>query len=148
MPTITDTLIVEHGFFCAAFDHIERVLPQLGSVQEVRLLSDLVEDLLARHAETEKGLAYAALDHVLEDKGELDRMHHDHKEIDIHFQRVHRARSLGEARLLIAKALAASREHFRQEEKGVFPLLEQVLPAEALTSLGGARLRECATAGR
>jgi len=148
MPTITDTLVVEHGFFCAVFDHIERVMPRLGSVHEVKLFSALVEELLARHAETEQSLAYRALDHVMEERGELDRMYQDHKEIDVHYRRVGRARSLAEARLLLKKALAASREHFRQEEQGAFPLLERVLPPDALDGLGGARLRECAMVRR
>ena len=142
MATITSTLIMEHAVFCAVFDQIERVLPGLKSVPEVRVLSTVVEGLLAGHAETEADLAYAALDHVLAEKGELDRLHHDHKEIDNNFKLVHSASGLAEAQRLLKKALAASREHFRHEEEMIFPLLERVLPRDTLNDLGGASLRK------
>ena len=142
MATITSTLIMEHAVFCAVFDQIERVLPGLKSVPEVRVLSTVVEGLLAGHAETEADLAYAALDHVLAEKGELDRLHHDHKEIDNNFKRLHTVSNLAEAQLLLKKALAASREHFRYEERVVFPLLERVLAGETLGYLGEASLRK------
>ncbi len=133
---------MEHAIFCAVFDQIERVLPGLKSVQEVKVLATVVEGLLAGHAETEADLAYAALDHVLAEKGELDRLHHDHKEIDHNFKRLHSVSGLAEAQLLLKRALAASREHFRYEERVVFPLLERVLPGETLGCLGEASLRK------
>jgi hemerythrin-like domain-containing protein len=142
MATITNTLIMEHAVFSAVFDQIEAVLPRLNSAQEVKVLATVVEGLLTRHAETEKNLAYAALDHVLEQKGELRRMHQDHEEIDNRFERVHGATELAPALRLFKKAIAASREHFRREEKSVFPLLEQILPGEALGDLGETWLKE------
>lgn len=142
MATITKTLVMEHAVFCAVFDQIERVLPGLKTTQEVKVLSTVVEGVLGRHAETETNLAYAALDHVLAEQGKLDRLHQDHKEIDNHFKRVHGASSLAEAQRLLKKALTASREHFRHEERIVFPLLERVLPGKTLGDLGEARLRE------
>ena len=142
MATITATLMMEHTVFCAVFDQIERVLPGLNSIPEVRALSTLVEGLLGQHAQTETDLAYATLDHALAEKGQLDRLHHDHKEIDSSFERVRRAGSPVEARRLLRQALAASREHFRYEERVVFPLLERVLPGESLQALGEASLRK------
>jgi len=142
MATITATLIMEHAIFCTVFDQIERVLPGLNSVPEVRVLSIVVEGLLAGHADTEANLAYAALDHVLAEKGKLDRLHRDHKEIDDNFKRLHSVGGLAEAQLLLQKALAASREHFRFEERVLFPLLERVLPGDTLDDLGKASLRK------
>jgi len=133
---------MEHAIFGTVFDQIERVLPGLNSVPEIRVLASVVEGLLAGHAETETNLAYAALDHVLAEKGKLDRLHRDHKEIDDNFKRVHNAGSLAEAQLLLKKALAASRDHFRYEERVVFPLLERVLASETLGDLGEAALRQ------
>jgi len=133
---------MEHAIFGAVFDQIERVLPGLNSVPEVRVLSTVVEGLLAGHAETETNLAYAALDHVLAERGKLDRLHRDHKEIDDNFKRLHSVGSLAEAQLLLKKALAASREHFRYEERVVLPLLERVLAGETLGDLGEASLRK------
>jgi len=142
MTSITTTLITEHAVFCAVFDQIERVLPGLISVAEVKVLSTVVEGLLAGHADTEANLAYAALDHVLAEKGQLDRLHHDHKEIDNNFKRLHGVSNLAEAQALLKKALAASRDHFRYEERVVFPLLERVLPGEMLSDLGHASRRK------
>ncbi len=142
MATITTTLVTEHAIYCAVFDEIERLLPGLESTREVRLLSTMVEGLLGKHAETEMNLAYAALDHVLAEKGKLDRLHQDHKEIDHNYKQVHGASSLAAAQRLLQKALAASREHFRYEERVVFPLLERVLPGETLNDLGEASLRK------
>ena len=133
---------MEHVVFRAVFDEIERVLPGLNSTQEVTVLSTVVEGVLGRHAETETDLAYAALDHVLAEKGELDHLYQDHQEIDHNFKRVHGARSLAEAQRLLKKALAASREHFQREERVVFPLLERVLPGETLIDLGETWLQE------
>ena len=127
---------MEHVVFRAVFDEIERVLPGLNSTQEVKVLSTVVERVLGQHAETETDLAYAALDHVLAEKGELDHLYQDHKEIDHNFKRVRGASSLAEAQRLLKKALAASREHFRHEERVVFPLLERALPSETLIELG------------
>jgi hemerythrin-like domain-containing protein len=142
MATIIETLVMEHVVFRAVFDEIERVLPGLNSTQEVRVLSTVVEGVLGRHAETETDLAYAALDHVLAEKGELDHLYQDHKEIDHNFKRVRGASSLAEAQRLLKKALAASREHFRHEERVVFPLLKRALPGETLIELGETWLRE------
>jgi len=142
MTTITTTLVTEHAIFCTVFDQIERLLPGLESTRKVSLLSTLVEGLLGKHAETETDLAYAALDQVLAEKGKLDRLHQDHKEIDNNYRQVQSAGSLAEAQRLLKKALAASREHFRYEERVVFPLLERVLPGETLNDLGEASLRK------
>ena len=142
MATIIETLVMEHVVFRAVFDEVEGVLPGLNSTQEVRVLSTVVEGVLGRHAEMETNLAYAALDHVLEENGKLDCLHQDHKEIDRNFKRVHGTSSLAEAQRLLKKALAASREHFQHEERVVFPLLERVLPGETLIDLGETWLRE------
>ena len=136
MTTITSTLVMEHAAFCAVFDQIEIVLAKLQSVREVQLFASLVEGLLKGHGETETQLAYAALDHVLEENGSLKHLHQDHQEIDEHFRRVHNASELADAQRLLKKALSATREHFRREEKTVFPFLERVLQPETLGALG------------
>ena len=134
---ITDILIVEHAVFSRVFDQIERLLPGLKSVAEGKLLSKLVERMLQSHRHTEVGLAYAALDHALADRGELDRLHQDHEEIDTRLRLVQSATQSAEAKRLLLAALRASREHFRHEERAVFPMLEKVLGSDALTELAG-----------
>lgn len=136
MSTITRALVMEHAVFCTVFDQIESVFPKLSSANEVKLLATVVEGLLSGHGETEKNLAYSALDHVLKEEERLNRLHQDHHEIDEHFKRVHRANDLAEAQRLLRKALAATREHFHREEQIVFPFLERVLQPETLVALG------------
>ena len=133
---ITEALIAEHTIFLGVFDQIERVLPSLATLTEVRTMADIVEGMLRNHAETEANLAYLALDHVLQDKGELQRMHQDHHEIDGRLKKVHTANTCAEARRLLKVAITATREHFRGEERSVFPLLEKLLQEETLTELG------------
>ena len=141
MLTITDTLLAEHRMFRDLFDEIESLLPRLSAVSEVRLLAVLVERVLQRHAEAENNLAYAALDHVLEHRSRLDRLHQDHQEIDASLQRAQEAPTFEQSRRLLKTAIAFSREHFRREEQSVFPLLERMLQPDTLTALGTARIR-------
>src|ERR1035438_8791684 len=133
---ITEALVAEHTIFLSVFDQIERVLPRLATPAEVRTMATLIEGLLEDHAETETNLAYLALDHVLAHNGELKRMHQDHHEIDDRFRNVHTASTCAQARRLLKLALGATREHFRGEERSVFPLVEQVLQEETLVELG------------
>ena len=133
---ITELLIAEHTLFCSVFDHIELTLPDLKTLGEARLMGRLVETLLRAHAKTEEELAYTALDHVLHEKGQLDRLHLDHHEIDAHLKQVQNAKKVGEARHLLQEALAATRAHFHHEERTVFPLIEKVLQGETLVKLG------------
>jgi hemerythrin-like domain-containing protein len=99
-------------------------------------MASIVEGLLEGHAKTETNLAYLALDHVLAHNGELKRMHQDHHEIDDRLRKVHTAKTCAEARRLLKAAIAALREHFRAEERSVFPLLEESLQEETLSELG------------
>ena len=145
MPEIIESLISEHGVFEQVFDQMERLLPKVKTPAEVKLLAAIVEGLLAKHGETEKNLAYAALDHILEEDGRLNRLHQDHREIDQHFNRVHLADSLPEAQSLLLKALMATREHFRREEEVIFPFMQSVLQPQTLQALGAARTQSLAT---
>ena len=133
---ITEALVAEHTIFLSVFDQIERVLPGLATPVEVQTMASIVEGLLEGHAKTETNLAYLALDHVMEHNGELKRMHQDHHEIDDRLKKVHAAKTSAEARRLLKAAIVASREHFRAEERSVFPILEKSLQMETLTELG------------
>ena len=145
---ITEALVAEHTIFLSVFDQIERVLPSLATPAEVRTMASIVEGLLEGHAKTETNLAYLALDHVLEHNGELKRMHQDHHEIDDRLRKVRTANTCAEARRLLKTAIVASREHFRGEERSVFPLLEKVLRQETLTELGKSWLQRQAAPAR
>ena len=144
---ITEALVAEHTIFLSVFDQIERVLPSLATPVEVQTMASIIEGLLEGHAKTETNLAYLALDHVMEHNGELKRMHQDHHEIDDRLKKVQTADTVAQARRLLKSALADSREHFRAEERSVFPLLEGTLQEETLTGLGESWMqRKTATA--
>jgi hemerythrin-like domain-containing protein len=146
---ITEALVAEHTIFLGVFDQIERALPSLTTLVEVMTMARIVEGLLEGHAKTETDLAYLALDHVQEQNGELKHMHQDHHEIDDRLRQVQKANTCAEARRLLKSAIAASREHFRGEERSVFPLLERVLREETLEELGQGWMRRPALlAGR
>ena len=145
---ITEALVAEHNTFLTLFDHIERVLPSFATQAEVSTMASIVEGLLESHAKTETNLAYLALDRVLEQNGELKRMHQDHHEIDDRLRRVRAAKTCAEARRLLKAALLASREHFQLEERSVFPLIEKVLQKETLAALGQSWLQRSVTRGQ
>lgn len=142
---ITEALVAEHVIFRGVFDQIERVLPSLTTPGEVRTMASVVQGMLERHADAEANLAYLALDHVLEDKGHLDRMHEDHHEIDSRLKQAQSAKTCAEGRRLLKAALSSGREHFRLEERALFPLLDRVLQKETLDELGNAWLRRVAS---
>jgi hemerythrin-like domain-containing protein len=137
---ITEALVAEHNIYVQVFNQIERVLPSLATPAEVGTLAGVVEGLLEDHAQTETSLAFLALDHMLEQNGELKRMHQDHHEIDDRLRKVQAAKTCAEARRLLKAAIRYSREHFRTEERSVFPLLEKSLEEKTLTALGKAWL--------
>ena len=144
---ITEALVAEHTIFLNVFDQIERVLPSLVTPAEVQTMASIVEGLLENHAKTETNLAYLALDHVMEHNGELKRMNQDHHEIDDRLRKVRAVGTCAQARRLLKSAIAASREHFRAEERNVFPMLERTLQEETLSALGKNWMqREAATA--
>jgi iron-sulfur cluster repair protein YtfE (RIC family) len=138
MIPITRALNAEHLMFNAVFDEVERLLPRLNRLMEVKRLARLVEGLLRTHAKAEDDLLMLAQSHGSGDKGRYARCHHQHHEIDSQLTRVHSAVSLTRARKLLRDALAASRKHFQHEERKVFPLLERGVKPEELTRLGTA----------
>jgi hemerythrin-like domain-containing protein len=122
--------------FCELFDEIDHLLPDVRTVAEVRLLSRLVEGVLSRHADVEQNLAYAALDHALAEKGEMNQLYQDHEEIDACLHHATLATEFVEAVRFLRAGLKASREHFRREEQTIFPLFEKLFDPAALEALG------------
>jgi iron-sulfur cluster repair protein YtfE (RIC family) len=92
--------------------------------------------LLSSHGDAETELAYSVLDHALADRGAVEQLYQDHREIDAQFKLIHRATDPVEALRLFKRVLAATREHFRREEKIVFPVLEQTLQPATQQTLG------------
>lgn len=122
--------------FNAIFDQVEELLPGFNRLEEVKRLARLVEGLLRTHAKVEDDLLMLARGQASGDRRRYARCHHEHHEIDSQLTRVHSAPNIARARKLLRAALAASRKHFKHEERKVFPLLEQGVNPEELTKLG------------
>ena len=133
---ITEALLAEHVVFHNIFDYIERILPNVKTLAEVKSLAELMESLLLAHGKAEEDLVFAPLDHYLEQIGQRDTFHEEHREIDASLLKVKAAGRLAEARRLLSAAVLASREHFDHEERIVFPLAERVMKAKTLSNLG------------
>jgi hypothetical protein len=139
---ITEALLAEHMVFHNIFDHIERVLPNLKTLGEVKALAGLMESLLHTHGTTEEELVFEPLDHCFEQLAQRDTFEHEHAEIDASLLRVQKARRMAEARRLLNVALLASRKHFDHEERIAFPLAEKVMKRETLVDLGKTWLKQ------
>lgn len=138
MPVVTiiEGLVAEHRVFLSLFEQIERALPDIKTVEEVALLCRLLERLLHEHGGAERDLAYVALDHILTEHKRLSRLYHDHHELDGLLQQVAAIKDLQKARSRLKAVLAQCRAHFEEEERNVFPLIEQALRRETLLVLG------------
>src|ERR1700690_3904775 len=79
---ITNILVAEHAVFHNLFDHIEKTLPRLKTLAEVKLLAATLDALMRPHAKTEDDLMIEQLEHCLEQLGQSETFHDEHEEID------------------------------------------------------------------
>ena len=133
---ITKILVAEHAVFHNLFDHIEKTLPRLKTLAEVKSQAATLDALMRPHANTEDDLLIGPLEHCLEQIGQSETFHEEHEEIDARLAEVQKARGPKQARDLLLRAVLRSREHFDKEERVVFPLAERLLKAKTLTNLG------------
>lgn len=144
---ITEALIAEHQVFHNLFDHVERTVPRLKTVAEVKAVAALMEAMLKAHSKTEDELLIAPLEHYIEQIGQADTFHEEHEEIDESLAQIQKAKTVAGARKLLQSAVQASRGHFNKEERILFPLANKVMSNVTLQNLGGAweRQRELAS---
>ena len=135
---VTEAIALEHATLLRVFDEVERVLPGVRSAAEVGRMAAIVEGLLRTHAQLEVDFAFVPLDHALKQKGRLATLHQDHRELNERLRRVREARTCEQARELLLGAMRASREHFDQEERKLFPVLERALGLAMLAAFGEA----------
>lgn len=139
---ITDILQAEHAVFHNLFDHLEKVVPNLKTIAEVKTLACLMKSLLEAHGKVEDELVSLPLEHYLEHIGQLENFHNEHIEIDRNLKNISSAKSLREARKLLLNAVIYSRQHFDNEERNFFPLAEKFLKQTTLETLGQAYLEK------
>lgn len=136
MISITGALVAEHRMFCALFDQIAAALPASGSLKEIKRATRLVEGLLLSHAKTEDDLLLLLTHHSHFDERSYAQLQKEHQEVDARLRRVCLTNKADQARSLLMAAMAASRRHFKWEERFVFPLLDKLLDPELLRRLG------------
>ena len=134
--TILEGLKAEHRVFLSVFDQIERDLPKVKTVDEIKFVSRVLQGLLYEHGQEENDLAYIALDHILKQRNQQTRLYHDHQEIDGLLDKIEELEDVPEARAQLKAALNACRCHFNEEETVVFPLIAKALQPETLEALG------------
>jgi len=132
---ITDALLAEHVVFHNLFDHLERTLPHLKSLAEVRALAGVMEALVQAHGQVEDELILAPLDHCIAQLGQQEPFHEEHEEIGESLRQALKASTLREARRCLQKAVLESRSHFDKEERILFPMAEKLLKTKTLATL-------------
>ncbi len=134
---ITEILMAEHAVFHNLFDHIEAVAPRLKTLAEVKALAAVVEKVHAPHSQTEDDLFIEPLEHCFDQMGQKETFHDEHEQIEASLAKVHKARTVKEAKKILLGAMAACRKHFDKEERIVFPMAERILKTKTLVELGG-----------
>ncbi len=135
MPSIIKSLVAEHREFCALFDGMVAALPRMA-LEEIQRFTRLLEKLLLSHAAAEDDLVLLALREGPENKRRYERFYNDHHEIGGQLIQIYGVEQIARGQHLLKIVMAHSRRHFAHEERLVFPLLEQVIKAEALDKLG------------
>ncbi|HTY89028.1 MAG TPA: hemerythrin domain-containing protein [Candidatus Acidoferrum sp.] len=133
---ITEALLAEHVVFHNLFDHLEKTVPRLKTLEEVKLAGTLLETLMRAHSETEDELFIDPLESYLAQIGQNETFHEEHEAIDRELKEMQKARTLESARKLLLTVVESSRQHFDKEERIVFPMAEKVFKPKTLLELG------------
>ncbi|MEO8426928.1 MAG: hemerythrin domain-containing protein [Verrucomicrobiota bacterium] len=133
---ITQSLLAEHVVFHNIFDYLERAMPSLKTLGEIRALSSFLESMLRVHSLMEDELLIEPLEACLCQLAHHENFHEEHEAIEENLATIQTARSVTEAKRLLLKAVTLSRRHFDKEERIVFPLAEELLSSQTLLLLG------------
>lgn len=133
---ITEALFSEHLVFHNLFDHIEKVVPKVKTVGEIKLLASVVESMLSAHSQTEDELFISPLGTAFEQIGHRDTFHHEHDLIETNLALIQKTRQLKDSRHLLLTTVVMCRNHMDKEERVVFPMAERILKSKTLLELG------------
>jgi len=112
---ITEALLAEHVVFHNLFDYVERALPKLTTLGEIRALSSLLESMLRIHSNVEDHLLIDPLDAAFSQMGQAENFHEEHEEIEEDLASVQSLRRIQEAKRRLLRAVVQSRKHFDKE---------------------------------
>ena len=98
---ITKALLAEHAVFHNLFDHVDRLVPTLTNLDEVKILGRLVSDMMEDHSAVEDELLIAPLEHCLAQLGQEENFHQEHQQIDSLLEEIARTATLSAASVLL-----------------------------------------------
>ncbi len=133
---ITEALLAEHVVYHNLFDYLERILPTVRTLSEVRMLSALLETMLRNHTMVEDHLLIDPLEATFSQMGQDETFHEEHDEIERDLKSVLAVNRIGAAKQRLLDAVVLCRKHFDKEERIVFPMAERQLSPKSLLVLG------------
>ena len=133
---VTEGIALEHATLLRVFDEVEHVLPGLRSAAEVGTLATILAGLLKTHAELEFKFALEALGRATRRRRCLATLRQERRELNERLGAVQEAPTCERASGLLRAAMDAAREHFRDEERNLFPAVERELGLGVLSALG------------
>jgi hemerythrin-like domain-containing protein len=132
---ITDALLGEHAVFYSMFDHLDKNMPQIDSIQELKSLASIIAAPLVGHSGLENNELFVALDPFLAGQGPLEVMRQEHEEIEGTFSKLGEFEDLDELKTELTRIMRVARDHFKKEEGVLFPMANQAIGGK-LESLG------------
>ncbi len=135
---ITEALQAEHFVFHSIFDYLEKTVPKIQNLVEIKALADLLETVHEAHSRVEDQLILEPLSDCLDNLAQAENFEAEHKEIDESLLGVQTAETVEQARHLLLRTVHWCRKHFDREERIIFPLAEEWLKDKNLTDLGAA----------
>lgn len=135
---ITQALLGEHGAMYPLLDLIERSASTAG-LAEIKAQARFLEATLISHADIEDELLRPLVLPYLpkpEPGPDGSIPPTDHQVIHAGLTSVADAADVEAARQRLKDTVAATRKHFRKEERIIFPIADSHLPAEQLRELG------------
>ena len=135
---LTDMLRGEHAAFGALLDEIEGMASFAGEVAQIESAMTVLSTEVKSHASLEEKLLFPALKPHMESDELFTEMRADHEQIQSGLEHIENARDLDEAIEAVRQTLATARRHFKNEEKKLYALAEEVLDDETLIQLGKA----------
>jgi hypothetical protein len=79
---ITEALQAEHFVFHNIFDYLDRTVPTLQNLVEIKCLADLLESVHESHSHVEDELILEPLTDCLDNIAQAENFEAEHKEID------------------------------------------------------------------
>ena len=132
---ITEALIAEHAVFYAQLEYLEKSLPSMKTLAEIKASAALLECALKTHAKLEDDL-FDVLEPSLDQLGKLETVRHDHEAIDTCLAMIKHAKTRPEAQRILSRVAHVIRHEFDLEERIIFPMAEKLLRPETLLKLG------------